>query len=244
MSGVFVAEYIFPLFILLMMRELFLQLWELSELESKLVIYRDRYLNAEKFERERIADLLHDGPIQSLSLARLQLGVPSSVGLAPEQIIGLAIGDIRKAVDNLNPKMLLQDTLENLLSTIALTTSKEFAIPCEYNSNGESTERVSVAIKALVVDCVNELIRNVMRHAEANNIVIASHWSNDLLIVSVADDGQGIPEDKLRTENYKWFGYGLWRIDTRLKVESGSMLVENYSKGTRMTLSIPCEIKD
>lgn len=244
MSGVFITEYIFPFFILLMMRELFFQLWEVSELESKLVIYRDRYLNAEKLERERIADLLHDGPIQSLSLARLQLGVPSSLGLAPDQIISLAIGDIRKAVDNLNPKMLLQETLENLLSTIALKTSKELAVSCQYISNGISTERVSIDIKGIVVDCVNELIRNVIRHAEASNITIESRWSNDMLIVSVTDDGQGIPEDKLRTEHYKWFGYGLWRIDTRLKAENGSMHIENNTKGTRITLSIPCKIKD
>lgn len=243
MPGVFITEYIFPLFILLMMRELFLQLWEVSELESKLVIYRDRFLNAEKLERERIADLLHDGPIQSLSLARLQLGVPSSLGLAPDQVISLAIGDIRKAVDNLNPKMLLQETLENLLSTIAVKTSNEHALSCQYINNGPSKDRASINNKAIVVDCVNELIRNVIRHAEASSVTIESRWSNDAFTVTVTDDGQGIPEEKLRIAYYKWFGYGLWRIDTRLKAENGSLHIESTNMGTQVTIILHCQFK-
>jgi sensor histidine kinase YesM len=63
------------------------------------------------------------------------------------------------------------------------------------------------------------------------------------LMVSVEDDGQGIPEEKLKVllETDNGHGIGLWNIDRRLKklCGKGLSITSIYGKGTKVSYTIP-----
>jgi signal transduction histidine kinase len=59
---------------------------------------------------------------------------------------------------------------------------------------------------------VQEALTNVIKHAEAKTVRINSEMSGDNLVVTVADDGKGIPDGKL-SEDSRGLRYMRQRAD-------------------------------
>jgi len=66
------------------------------------------------------------------------------------------------------------------------------------------------------------------------------------IMVSVEDDGQGIPADKLERllDTKTGRGIGLWNIDRRLKklFGKGLMMSSTYGEGTKVSYTFPSEV--
>jgi signal transduction histidine kinase len=69
--------------------------------------------------------------------------------------------------------------------------------------NGEVRRNIFLVIK--------EALHNIVKHAEATEVVIIMHYNTEGLTVTIQDNGKGIDMDKVRT-----FGNGLKNMKKRM----------------------------
>jgi signal transduction histidine kinase len=206
-----------------------------------------RLAAAEDFERKRLAEDLHDGLGQMLSLLKLNLSAAASEtdpSLASERVKdAVAVVDelIRKSrtlMFDLHPAML--DHL-GLVPTL-LRFSEDFAnhVNAEITVNEEGNSR---ALDATVVRhlfrSTKELMSNAARHGHAGQIVVSVYWLPESLRLVVDDDGRGFDSRGIFSPQASK-GLGLPSIHERLLSLGGKMGIEStLGIGTRVVMEIP-----
>jgi signal transduction histidine kinase len=180
---------------------------ELRASRNNLALLSEQLIQAQEGERRRIALELHDSVGQSLSaikytLERAIIMVQRPSLGSPESVLTLAVQRIHETADgiraismNLRPQML--DNLgaasatswfcrgfAEIYPTIALCTD----ITAQ---NEEIPDRISTHLYR----CVQELLNNVAKHAQAKTAWIQLKREGSLLSLEVRDDGMGMPDD-------------------------------------------------
>lgn len=99
-------------------------------------------------------------------------------------------------------------------------------------------KRLDNSLEISVFRTIQELITNVIKHAEANNITInISLFDNNLNII-IEDDGKGF--DALKIDTTK--GMGITSIKTRINHLRGTFEIDStLEKGTSIIINIPVE---
>ena len=148
------------------------------------------------------------------------------------------------------------DIKENLLLT---NLEKELELVKSYIviEQARFGERVSVAydIDAAVLSCqippliIQPLVENAVRHGlmgreEGGHIVVTARKENSDVIITVRDDGVGIPADQLPdivTGKREAAGVGLRNINRRLfsSFGAGLRITSQLGKGTLVTMTLP-----
>jgi signal transduction histidine kinase len=86
---------------------------------------------------------------------------------------------------------------------------------------------------------VQEAVHNVIKHAGAAEVTIDIKFTNDLLVITVRDDGSGF---KLAGDSG---GSGLVNMKKRLSDIQGNCVMESQlGKGTTIQMSVKIEISD
>ena len=79
-----------------------------------------------------------------------------------------------------------------------------------------------------------EALHNIKKHARAQNINITLSYMPGILVLDIADDGQGFDTSASRR------GFGLQSMRERAEELGGELTVESESgKGTNIAVSIP-----
>jgi len=147
-----------------------------------------RALRAQEAERRRIASGLHDEVGQVLTGVLLQLDDEET-----KTAVRQALEEVRRIARELRPEM-----LEHLGLVSALTElSRKFA-----DSSGIAVERrfadelppLSDEAELAVYRVAQESLTNVARHADATHVTLALEPGASSVVLSVADDGRGMPE--------------------------------------------------
>jgi signal transduction histidine kinase len=195
-------------------------------------------------ERRQIASILHDELGQSLALAKIKLGVLES-GSAPDDCRSLA--DIRKIVSDaieisrsltfeISPPVLYQVGLVAALESLAETFRKCHGLPVVFRQEADSAQ-LSEEINILLYHSTRELLMNVLKHAEATSVRLACRQKTDEIMISVSDDGNGMP---LTAQVMDGHGFGLFSIRERLCHLNGKMSIESAPvSGTTVTIQVP-----
>ncbi len=97
--------------------------------------------------------------------------------------------------------------------------------------------------------CIQPLVENAIIHGlkknETIHVTLKIRENCDGILITVEDDGPGIPQDKLEGILLKSVnkGIGLWNIDTRLKklFGTGLSVVSAQETGTQISFKIPKE---
>jgi signal transduction histidine kinase len=101
------------------------------------------------------------------------------------------------------------------------------SLPLEVQVSSQTRHNISLAVK--------EAVHNVIKHAKASEVTIRMAFNNDLLDVSVHDDGSGFqPADNIR-------GNGLTNMTQRLQHIGGNCFIESkpgHGTTVRMLLRI------
>lgn len=83
---------------------------------------------------------------------------------------------------------------------------------------------------------VQELLNNIIKHANASEITIQLIKSSDNINLTVEDDGRGFDPEEARKKK----GLGLSNIDLRVKKLSGRWNIDSgKGKGTTIIIDIP-----
>jgi signal transduction histidine kinase len=81
---------------------------------------------------------------------------------------------------------------------------------------------------------VQEVLNNILKHADASKIDINLHYTDALLIMEIKDDGKGFSTDKLQP------GTGLQNIKKRTGILKGNISISStINIGTQIKVEIP-----
>ncbi len=192
-------------------------------------------------ERERFTKEIHDGVgghlVSMLSMVRS--GKQDSAVLV--SAIEATLGDLRIMIDSLTPQ---EHDIPSLLGAMRMRIEPQLA-----SSGLKLHWRVSELPvipgfgphKALqVMRIVQEAITNVIRHADANNIIIKAYTEGDRqtgkVVVEISDDGCGVSMNKDCRDQR---GCGVANMHHRAKEIGARFDIVNTQPGTSVKLFLP-----
>ena len=221
--------------------ELSKQLLVQQEIRSKSVI------EAEAKERSRIARELHDGIGQQLSAAKLNISALQSFLKNPDDSDKLMIqnaidllDDSVKEVRNVSHSM-----IPNALIKFGLVSAvREFINKISSTGNLKVNleivgliERLEKTKEAVLFRVLQEVVTNILRHANASEIGIQLVKHDHELSIVVEDNGVGFDVEKIINSEK---GIGLKNIQSRVDFLNGSVFFDSRpTKGTTVTIEIP-----
>jgi signal transduction histidine kinase len=160
-----------------------------------------QHLTATAMAGKLLAKKLADkSPVEAAAAARL-------VGLTEE-----AIELTRKLAHSLHPVELESIGLAGALQQLAVNISKAFNVTCRFESSTR-VKVVDIDVSTQLFRIAQEAISNAIRHGHARNIIISLEGSDEKWLLSVTDDGNGLPDEKLRKD-----GMGLRIMDYRARI--------------------------
>jgi PAS domain S-box-containing protein len=196
-------------------------------------------IEAQEGERAYIGRELHDNVKQILGMAKLCLEHgQGNAAVQPEMteramtMISNAIDEIRKLSKSLiqtyEREIGLQLSLENLVESVRLGNG--FQVKIDFSVPDESL--LEDKLKMTVFRIVQEQLNNILKHADANQVVISVKQPGDLLSLYIADNGKGFDVKQKRD------GIGITNIISRAEIFNGLVEVDSEpGKGCRMLVN-------
>ena len=210
---------------------------EINELRSK--------MEGEENERQRFSMELHDGIGAQLSSALMHLSslkdnVPEVLGSASfgdvENILTSTADDLRQVSRNLIPDTLQRLGLSEALSEYVASVKKPAKLHLHFQKYGP-LETVSEELQLFVYRIVQELIHNIIKHAQANYALVQVINNSKFISITSEDDGVGFEHEKLSS------GHGLRNIQTRVHQLNGSFYITSAPhKGTSIDIQLGVKI--
>ncbi|UNK19604.1 sensor histidine kinase [Paenibacillus sp. N3/727] len=192
-------------------------------------------------ERQRIARDLHDTLGQKLSLIGLKSDLASKLITKNPARAQAEINDVRqtarsalKEVREMVTEMRgtrLEDEIFRI-SQILKAAQIEFTL----EGNSELTN-ISLMNENVLSMCLKEAVNNIVKHSSASACSIMIEPGRTDLIVTVKDNGIGIPSETAYTR-----GNGLRGMWERLEFVNGSMEMKS-DKGTILVIKVPNVLK-
>jgi signal transduction histidine kinase len=220
---------------------------KISELlqEQTIKTYNAMIVGQEE-ERKRIAIDLHDRLGSMLSTIKMYFSEMKSRKEADHLeisqlqdkttlLIDLSFDEVRKIASDLTTGMITDAGLRPAIEELCETIARGSDIKCKaifHNLN----ERIDNQTELGIYRITQELLSNILKHAQAKNITVQLNRIENSLQVSVEDDGIGYNyNEKLKTESM-----GLKSILTRVQKLKGDFHVESApGKGTFSFLEVP-----
>jgi signal transduction histidine kinase len=203
---------------------------------------------ARQIEKKRIAQDLHDGIMNRLSSTRLNLHILNE-NATPEIIkkclpFIAGIQDIEKEIRNISHD-LNKDAIFNKVSFVAVleTFIEEqkpfFAGKCHLEiERNINWEWLSTFQKIHIFRMLQEAFQNIVKHAQAKNIIISILKNENQLLLEIFDDGVGF------SLKQKKKGIGLQNIFSRAKQCRGNAEINSeVGTGTTIRITIPLSPK-
>jgi PAS domain S-box-containing protein len=153
-------------------------------------------LDAGEREQRQVADVLHDDVLQHLLFARQELADIAGGGEAVERArasVEEAAALLRRVVAGLHPVTLAHAGLAAALESLARDHEARTGLRTDVRVD----PRAEDVHDRLVISVVRELLTNVAKHAHASRAEVVVTVTDDILELTVADDGRGMPEGAL-----------------------------------------------
>ena len=201
--------------------------------------FRRQIILAQENERKRIASDLHDGIAQTISVVKYN--IEASVARLAGENPGLDVSMFDGAIERLRAAV---DEIRRVSNNLAPSTLEDFGVAMalewlcnEFNSQHPQTgadcticidecdtpDLVKIAIYRLVQEALN----NVSKHASATRVDISLTATLDGVSLTVADNGIGFDEPKLRIEPDRRFDLGLRGMRERVEATGGVFDIES-----------------
>ena len=218
------------------------RLTALQEVRTQLV--SEAMQSDERHNRE-VAEHLHDGPLQTLLAARLELDEARDRISDPAlDHVYAALQDtaagLRATVTELHPQVLAQLGLTAAVRELLrqYQSRHDIDVIADLDDVGKPQSQ------SLLYRAARELLTNVAKHARASTVWVEVHRDGDRVLLSVRDDGSGF--DPQQVGNSVAAGHiGLGSLLARFDAMGGAMHIESTAgSGTRITAVSPPEPPD
>ncbi|MEJ5049789.1 ATP-binding protein [Chryseobacterium culicis] len=185
--------------------------------------YWENMLLLQEQDRERLAEELHDNIISQLNLIRLNLNDKK-----PEELnrdLKKSMQLIRELSHNLTPPDLDEIELEDLIADYLDQVNKSIEVIFRHIT---IRTPISNPVKLNLFRILQELMTNILKHAEATRVEVSLRISQNYLILTIEDNGRGFI-----VETHSG-GIGLRNIQSRAqKIKAIYKLKTEPEKGTK-----------
>lgn len=203
-----------------------------------------RELAAQERERLRIARELHDEVGQTLTAIalRAERAAEEAEGLqrsALAEISRTALGsldDVRRIGRELRPEVLDDLGLVNALIALCGRVDRQRGIRVR-RALDWNLPKLAPEVELVIYRVAQEALTNVLRHADATEVVVELRREDACVVLEVADNGRGLPHDAVEGAIVEG---GMRGMRERATVISAQLDVQAGLKGgTRLVLSVP-----
>lgn len=219
----------------------------IQKLEKEhLLVAAHSLMKGQEEERSRLARDLHDGVGGLLSGVKLSLStMKGNVFLsednarAVETIINQldsSINELRRVSHNMMPEALIKFGLRETLENYCERINQAGGLQVRFQTYGFQ-ERMEQDTEITLYRIVQELLNNVIKHAEAKNVLIQLTREPDKFSLTVEDDGKGFDLKAVNGENHA----GLTNIRSRASLLDGTVDISTApGQGTSVTVIGKC----
>ncbi len=202
-------------------------------------------VDAREEERRRISRELHDELGQRLTALKMDVtALAYNAGLDAndmqlqnmQAMLDETVASVRRIASDLRPLMLddlgLNAAIEWLARDMARRTGIDIRVHLDDVHDAPSNRTATVLYRT-----VQEALTNVARHAAAQQVVIELRAQAHQWVLTVQDDGVGLPDASLLRED----AFGLMGIRERAALLGGRLTIETVGPrgGARLTMVLP-----
>jgi len=215
-----------------------------QEIFDLMLSQKQKIEDTKKMEQKRISEELHDGVLGKMLGARMVLtglNKRTNEEAVEERAIAISAlkeveGEVRAishelshaAYQNINNFI---NSIKELLQSVGNTNGIEHAFDYDDSFDWDSMRG---DMKINLYRIIQETLQNAVKHSECKKILVNFVRTNDLLNVTIADDGKGFKAKAGKK------GIGMRNIESRVGKLNGAWDINSIvDKGTSITFSIP-----
>lgn len=205
-------------------------------------------------ERVRLSRDLHDGVLQFLAGAALQLEGLLRAGKLPVAAKVRLMGLRQALVDEQRELRAFINAMRPARPNEAARTldlTEELEALADHLSRywnicvlADVTPGLSVPAEIAydIGRIAREAVANAVRHGHARNVTITARTADELLALEIADDGQGFPfQGVMQDDELKRAGVGPRSLQERVRSTGGRVRVESGPQGALLSIELPLE---
>lgn len=195
----------------------------------------------ERHSRE-VAEHLHDGPLQTLLAARLELDEARERHPDPAlDMVYAALQEtaagLRSTVTELHPQVLAQLGLTAGVRELL----RQFQTRYDHDITADLDEVGKPESQVLLYRAARELLTNIAKHAGATAVHVELTRRGDRVVLTISDDGKGF-DPAVVGESLERGHIGLGSLLARFDAMGGSMrITSDPGSGTQVTATSPPE---
>jgi len=197
-------------------------------------------IEGQEKERSRIAADLHDGLgglLTSVKSHFNSLREPASEkGLFDKtnRLIDNACGEVRRISHNMMPRALALSGLPGALEDLAQDLGKQ-GVRCDLEIIGLDHDPLDATQSVTIYRIIQELTNNVVKHAQADHLLLQLIRRDDTLTIIAEDNGKGFDVQQALTQK----GLGLSSIESRVKFLQGTIDWDSVpGEGTMVSITM------
>jgi len=192
-------------------------------------------------ERKRIAEELHDGIGQMMSAVKMNV---ASLDVLEEDkahfektlsLIDDSCSELRNISHAMMPSALSKLGFISAIKELIDSINSSKKININFLESGLNT-RLNEIVEVNLYRIVQEILQNILKYAQANEVQIKIAKNGNQLQLSINDDGVGFDAKILKTNS----GNGWNNINSRITVINAKINVESaVNRGTKINIEIP-----
>ncbi|MDG5492548.1 sensor histidine kinase [Psychroserpens sp. SPM9] len=201
----------------------------------------DAMIEGQEKERQRIANDLHDDLGGLMATIKLHFNAlkekhTPELYTKTNTLIDEAYQKVRTVAHAKNSGVIAKQGLLKAINEMADKISVANTMTIEVIDHGLEN-RLENSLELTIFRIVQELITNVIKHANATEVSIHITNHDDSLNIMVEDNGKGFNPSQITKTNK---GMGISSIDKRIEHLNGKMTIESEElKGTTVIIDIP-----
>ena len=199
-------------------------------------------MRADERHSRELSEQLHDGPLQNLLAARLDLDDlrdnPSQEGFDRlDAALRETVADLRNTVATLHPQILVTVGLSAAVRDLAQRHEQRWGTPVRV----EIEEVGRPASQALIHRAARELLANVHKHSQATGVEVSLRRDGGATVLRIADDGIGF-DPSILVQRVSEGHIGLASLVVAVESGGGSVdFSDGPDGGTVVTVRLPDE---
>ena len=214
-----------------------------EEIYNLMLTQQEKIEEARILEKKNISQELHDGVLGRLFGTRLSL---DSLNMASSeeaiktrsryiQDLKNIENDIRKVSHELNTDFISGSGFLDIVKSLLETQTKVYELDYEFDCKDSiNWDDVSNKNKIHIYRIIQESLHNIYKHAKASLIKISIELKNNVILLSINDNGSGFDVNKAKA------GIGLKNMNSRVNEINGELSIESKKdEGTTVQIKIP-----
>jgi signal transduction histidine kinase len=210
-------------------------------LKEQELVSIDAMIEGQEIERQRIANDLHDdlgGLMATIKLHFNSLKDTRNFEIFDKtnNLLDEAYTKVRTIAHAKNSGVIAKQGLLKAVQNMADKVSASNQIKIDVVDHGLE-DRLENSLELTIFRIIQELISNIIKHAEATEAIVHLTNHRDSLNIMVEDNGKGFDQKQITAKNK---GMGISSIDKRVEHLNGALTIESeLNKGTTIIIDIP-----